>query len=237
VNAMLHPSEFGSYGAAELKAVARTHLSRALALGSGAWILLFALAAIVAATIGVRPPVLMPMPPCSPERFRIHEEFHMAATGHHAPRLPRENARPNPVAEEPPLPEAESAAQPDGPGSISGAAENPHEAVEPGAVPPPETIPDQSGWVVNDVEPQVTFRVEPKYPDLARSAGVEGAVLVLALVDRNGLVARSEIRHSVPMLDEAALEAVRRWKFMPALASGHPVAVWVAIRLRFSLHD
>jgi TonB family protein len=40
---------------------------------------------------------------------------------------------------------------------------------------------------------------------------------------------------SIPLLDDAALEAARRWVFKPALANGHPVIVWVALRFDFSL--
>jgi protein TonB len=44
------------------------------------------------------------------------------------------------------------------------------------------------------------------------------------------------VRRSVPLLDGAALDAVSRWRFTPALNNGRPVRVWVAIPVRFSLH-
>jgi protein TonB len=63
-------------------------------------------------------------------------------------------------------------------------------------------------------------------------------VVVHALVGKDGRVvdARVDARRSIPLLNESALAAARRWVFKPALANGHPVAVWVAIPMRFSLH-
>jgi len=58
------------------------------------------------------------------------------------------------------------------------------------------------------------------------------------LVGRDGRVrdAVADPRHSITMLDPAALEAARQWVFKPALANGKPVAVWVAVPFSFRLH-
>jgi protein TonB len=55
-------------------------------------------------------------------------------------------------------------------------------------------------------------------------------------VDRDGSVARVEVRRTNPILDDLALAAVRQWRFLPALADSHPVAVWVTVPVRFTLH-
>lgn len=84
--------------------------------------------------------------------------------------------------------------------------------------------------------PEAIVRVPPVYPDAAREAGVEGTVMVQVRVCIDGQVMESHVVRSVPMLDEAAVEATRQWVFKPALSEGRPVSVWVAIPVRFSLH-
>jgi TonB family protein len=87
-----------------------------------------------------------------------------------------------------------------------------------------------------DVFPVAIEKPPPNYPAKARAAGIQGTVIVLALIGRDGEVKEARIRQSIPELDEAALEAVRHWKFKPALAAGQPLAVWVAIPVKFTLH-
>lgn len=98
--------------------------------------------------------------------------------------------------------------------------------------------PQPNEFVYTDQMPAIARAVEPRYPDLAREAGVEGTVTVQILVGLDGRVLRAIIapRGSVPMLDSAALEAARASVFTPALANGHPVKVWVMQQYRFRLH-
>jgi protein TonB len=93
-------------------------------------------------------------------------------------------------------------------------------------------------FVYTDEMPALVRAVEPRYPDLAREAGVEGTVKVQILVGLDGRVIRAIIapHGSIPMLDEAALEAARASVFTPALANGKPVKVWVGQQYRFRLH-
>jgi len=97
--------------------------------------------------------------------------------------------------------------------------------------------PQPDEFVYTTEWPALARAVEPRYPDLAREAGVEGTVTVLMLVGLEGRVLRAIIapKGSVPMLDEAALEAARASVFTPALADGHPVKVWVRQQYRFRL--
>jgi protein TonB len=85
--------------------------------------------------------------------------------------------------------------------------------------------------------PVSVTRVIPEYPPLALEAEIGGLVMAQALVGRDGRVldARVDKEHSVTMLDDAALEAVRHWVFMPARANGEPVEVWVAVPFNFHL--
>ena len=104
------------------------------------------------------------------------------------------------------------------------------------SAPDVEVLPAFGQDVYVDEMPEPITRVIPTYPDAARAAGVQGTVMVQALVDRKGLVRDTRVVLSVPMLDDAAVEAVKQWIFRPALANGAPVAVWVAIPVHFSLH-
>ena len=84
--------------------------------------------------------------------------------------------------------------------------------------------------------PGLLEQVRPRYPETARLSHVEGSVLVRVVIGIDGRVERAQVVRSVPMLDEAALTAVRQWRFSPALGNaGTPVRVRVDIPLRFSL--
>ena len=85
-----------------------------------------------------------------------------------------------------------------------------------------------------DQLPQVLSRTEPQYPGDRR---VEGTVLVRAHIDTTGHVIEATILKSIPMLDEAALACVRQWLFRPGESNGTPIAMWVAIPIKFSPHD
>ncbi len=78
--------------------------------------------------------------------------------------------------------------------------------------------------------PEVVRKAECALPSGGRASGV---VLIHALVDTAGRVRDTRVTRSLPGLDEAAVACVRQWVFRPALADGKPVAVWVAIPVRF----
>ncbi len=99
-----------------------------------------------------------------------------------------------------------------------------------------ERLPKFGERVAVDSLPEAIGKVLPDYPDAAREAGVDGTVIVMALVGRDGTVRDVRIRKSIPKLDTAAMQSVLRWKFRPATRRGKPVAVWVAVPVRFSLH-
>ena len=81
--------------------------------------------------------------------------------------------------------------------------------------------------------PKPVERSRPVYPDSARSHGVTGTVMLEALVLTDGTVGDTYILRSIPDLDTAAAYAVQRWKFSPALDGDKPVAVWVAVPIKF----
>ena len=100
--------------------------------------------------------------------------------------------------------------------------------------PVPGHRPTFGEYVYVEQLPDAVKKAPPVYPDEARRSGVEGTVMVQALVLEDGSVGECKVVHSIPMLDEAAIECVRQWRFKPAMTDGHPVAVWVAVPVRFA---
>ena len=83
--------------------------------------------------------------------------------------------------------------------------------------------------------PEAVIRIPPAYPDIARQSGIEGTVQLQALVGKDGKVKNVKVIKGIPVLDDAAVTAVKQWVFKPALTNKKPVAVWVAVPVRFSL--
>jgi len=95
-------------------------------------------------------------------------------------------------------------------------------------------------WQADQVAtpPVVISRPLPNYPPLARARGIEGLVVLEAIVDRQGHVEQDGLKvlQSVPALDDAALSAFRRWRFRPARDhDGEPVRVVLRVPIRFQL--
>ncbi|MGD8979490.1 MAG: energy transducer TonB [candidate division WOR-3 bacterium] len=88
-----------------------------------------------------------------------------------------------------------------------------------------------------EVKPKPVYSPGPRYPDLARRAGIEGQTVVKALVDIDGSIMDVQILKSSgnQMLDEAALAAARKWKFTPAKQRDKFVRVYVSIPVNFRL--
>jgi protein TonB len=88
-----------------------------------------------------------------------------------------------------------------------------------------------------DKAPQVRSRTEVAYPARARSKGITGFVTLSLLITDKGDVERVKILEAQPdgVFEEAALEAVRDWKFEPATYKGKTVKVWARQRVQFKL--
>jgi TonB family protein len=76
--------------------------------------------------------------------------------------------------------------------------------------------------------------VPPVYPALAQSAHVSGAVTIEATIGTDGKVVDAKVVHSIPMLDQAALDAVRQWEYLPTMLNGVPVPVLVTVTVNFT---
>ena len=86
-------------------------------------------------------------------------------------------------------------------------------------------------------EPRKLVDVAPIYPEIARAARVEGLVILEATIDERGLVIDARVLRSVPLLDAAALAALKQWRYTPTLLNGTPVRVLMTVTFRFSLGD
>jgi len=83
-------------------------------------------------------------------------------------------------------------------------------------------------------KPVLISKVEPEYPFAARRMGLGGRVTVSAVIGLDGSVESAEILGSSnPLFDQAALEAVRRWRYRAATMNGQPVRVFFTVRVDF----
>jgi TonB family protein len=82
--------------------------------------------------------------------------------------------------------------------------------------------------------PQKTKDVRPVYPANALQDHVQGVVVIDATIGVNGRVRDAVVRRSIPLLDAAALDAVRQWEFTPTLINGAPVPVVMTVSVSFA---
>jgi len=124
-------------------------------------------------------------------------------------------------------------------GTIEGAGRVPGEIAEnlaPPLPPPSPSEPAASVRVGGRIRPPNKIKdVKPVYPPIAQAARVEGMVIIEATIGPTGSVLEAKLLRSIPLLDAAALEAVRQWEFTPTLLNGSPVAVVMTITVNFTL--
>jgi len=86
------------------------------------------------------------------------------------------------------------------------------------------------------IRPVLLDGPQPRYTETARRAGVQGTVVVEAIIDEQGRVTNASILKALPMgLDQAAVEAVKSWRFKPATLAGRAVKVFYTLTVHFSL--
>ena len=83
--------------------------------------------------------------------------------------------------------------------------------------------------------PLRTKTVPPIYPVSARESGVQGVVIVEVTVTRDGKVDSARILRSIPVLDQAALDAVQQWEFAPTVVEARRIPILMAVGVPFSL--
>lgn len=110
----------------------------------------------------------------------------------------------------------------------------------PGAAPPPPPPPDAMPMapvrVGGNIKAPAKIRdVRPVYPPDAQAAGIAGVVILEAVIDPEGRVGQAKVLRSIPGLDEAAIDAVRQWEFVPTLLNGAAVPVIMTVTVNFTL--
>lgn len=170
----------------------------------------------------------IPLPPPPPVRTPVVAP--PAPSSNAAPVVAPEGIAPEPVHAPPPEPVERGL---DGlvQGSATGAA-----LVVPPPPPAPVAPPSQPVRLHAGIDaPRKVKDATPLYPALARSAGAQGVVILEAIIDVDGNVVSTRILRSIPLLDEAAVDAVRQWKYTPARLNGEPVPVVVTVTVNFTL--
>lgn len=85
--------------------------------------------------------------------------------------------------------------------------------------------------------PKLIKEVKPGYPEIARKAQVEGGVVLQLTIDESGMVKSVKVLRSIPLLDQAAVDAVKQWVFAPMLVKGKPKAVVTTVTVKFKLDE
>ncbi len=106
-----------------------------------------------------------------------------------------------------------------------------------GAAPPPpkpsQTRIKQGGAVT---AASLINKVQPAYPPLARQTRISGTVRLHAIISKSGTVQQLEVLSGHPLLVQAALDAVKQWRYRPTTLNGEPVEVDTTIDVIFSLN-
>jgi protein TonB len=104
------------------------------------------------------------------------------------------------------------------------------------SAPPPPPPPQAPVRVGGDIkQPSKIHDVNPIYPAIAKTAKIQGIVIIEATIGKDGSVKDAKVLRSVQLLDQAALDAVRQWKFTPTLLNGVPVEVVMTVTVNFTL--
>jgi protein TonB len=186
-----------------------------------------------------RPPA--PAPPPAPAELPVHRVFRKIST----PTITMPTVIPKRVVEVKPdeAPEVSAGGVAGGvPGGETGGALGGVLGGIPNGLPPPPprpaALPKKVIYRVGgDVKPpRQTVNVLPVYSTLARTAGVEGVVIVVAVIDEQGNVVQARAVSGPALLLQPALDAVSKWKYEPTVLDGMPVSIEMQVSVVFRLH-
>jgi protein TonB len=99
--------------------------------------------------------------------------------------------------------------------------------------PPPPAKPKRVGGELQT--PALIHRVEPEYPGVAVGGKVSGTVILEATVNESGAVTDVTVLRSIQVLDQAAIKAVKQWRYQPLVLNGQPVPFILVVTVTFSL--
>jgi protein TonB len=101
-----------------------------------------------------------------------------------------------------------------------------------GAPPPPARVVRIGGQIA---QPRIIRKVEPVYPDLAIQSRIGALVILEAEVDTRGHVKNVKVLRGHPLFDEAAMVAVKQWRYQPLLLNGEPTGFILTVTVNFNL--
>ena len=101
------------------------------------------------------------------------------------------------------------------------------------AIPPPPSLASPAGVGGSVTPPKLISSVPPVYPPAAKEARVDGDVIVHAVIDKNGNVSEATVISGPSILRQAAVNAVRGWKYSPSVLNGQPIASDATVTLKF----
>jgi protein TonB len=145
------------------------------------------------------------------------------------PEPPTAPAPPGPIDFD--VPGGDPTAGPFVPGGVGGGGDT----LTPPPLPPTPVAPKTPIRVSALQAPRKIKDVAPRYPAIAQASRVEGVVILEAVISEDGSVQDVRVLRSKALLDDAAVEAVRQWRFTPTLLGGQPVPVVMTVTVSFTL--
>jgi protein TonB len=182
------------------------------------------------------PPAAAPAPPKSVVT-QAGPQTHRVFTSHGKLFMPTAIPKQIAMLKEAPLePESETGVLGGVPGGVLGGILEGIKGPEAPSVPVPVEKPKTPVPVGGNVKPpRIIFRVPPEYPLLAKQAGIQGEVIIAAIIDDRGNVTDMKVVSGPPFLYSVAMQALAQWKFEPTLLNGEPVPIKWNVSVTFSL--
>ncbi len=170
----------------------------------------------------------------------VHQAFSPSRGGAHPISVPHTlSFRPAPTPDGPDAPAAcvtcpiAATPGPAGPGIFP--LGNAH-AVMPLAPAPPLLASTHAPRVSHVMEGNLILKVQPRYPAIAKTAGIQGTVELQAIVSRDGTIENLRVLSGHPLLVKAAIEAVSQWRYRPYYLNGEAIEVETQVTVNFSLN-
>ncbi len=104
-----------------------------------------------------------------------------------------------------------------------------------GLPPPPKAAPLRIRVGGNVQQASIIHQLQPVYPQIAKTAHIQGTVILHAIIAKDGTVQELQYVSGPPLLMRAAMDAVRQWRYKPTLLNGEPVEVDTTISVIFTL--
>jgi periplasmic protein TonB len=156
----------------------------------------------------------------------------------HLPDKPESTPTQETVQDPGPASPGDDPAAPPGPGDPNGNPESHNPIGVPHGLPePPDPGESLPVYLTAEMTRPVPLRpILPRYTELARRAGMEGRVILEAVIDEKGNATSVHILRGLPMgLDRAAMEAIQQTPFKPATVAGRPIKVYYTLTVTFTI--